>query len=137
MRAATLDVSERDFVKVVELDGVRPVKVMFREILPNLVTPLMVETGLRLTFSIGIMTGLAFLGFGQNPPAANWGLMINENRIGLVLNPWSVVFPAALIAILTIGANTYTDAVARVSIGAERAAESVLLVEQLAGSGSL
>ena len=68
---------------------------MVKEILPNLVSPLMVETGLRLTYSIVIMAGLAFLGFGQQPPAANWGTMINENRIGLPLNPWAVIVPAA------------------------------------------
>jgi peptide/nickel transport system permease protein len=81
---------------------------------------LMVEAGLRLTYSIVIIAGLAFLGFGQAPPAANWGTMINENRAGLVLNPWAVVVPALLIALLTIGTNTFTDAVARVSIGIDR-----------------
>ena len=50
----------------------------------------------------GTSAGLAFLGFGQAPPAANWGLMINENRSGLPLNPWAVIVPAALIALLTI-----------------------------------
>ena len=87
IRSATLDISERDYVKVVELQGMRPAKVMTSEILPNLISPLMVEAGLRLTYSIVIMAGLAFLGFGQPPPAANWGLMINENRIGLAAQP--------------------------------------------------
>jgi peptide/nickel transport system permease protein len=63
---------------------------------------------------------LSFLGFGQPPPAPNWGIMINENRQGLVLNPWAVVVPAILIALLTIGASTFTDAVARVTIGIDR-----------------
>jgi peptide/nickel transport system permease protein len=124
LRAAALDVSERDFVKATELLGVRRRRIMTREILPNLVSPLMVEGGLRLTYSIVIIAGLAFLGFGQAPPAPDWGIMINENRIGLVLNPWSVVVPAALIALLTIGINTFTDAVARVSIGIDRAVET-------------
>ena len=106
LRAATLDVSERDFVKAVELDGVRSSQIMRREILPNLVTPLMVEAGLRLTFSIVTIAGLAFLGFGQQPPSPNWGLMINENRIGLSANPWAVIVPAAVIALLTVGVNT-------------------------------
>src|SRR5215475_14225178 len=65
IRSATLDISERDYVKVVELQGMRPAKVMTSEILPNLISPLMVEAGLRLTYSIVIMAGLAFLGFGQ------------------------------------------------------------------------
>ena len=84
MRAATLDVSERDFVKATELLGVKRGRIMAEEILPNLVSPLMVEIGLRLTYSIVIIAGLSFLGFGQPPPAPNWGIMINENRQGLV-----------------------------------------------------
>jgi len=124
MRSAALDVSERDFVKAVELLGVRRRKIMAKEILPNLISPLMVESGLRLTYSIVIIAGLSFLGFGQAPPAPNWGIMINENRIGLVLNPWAVIIPAALIALLTIGINTWTDAVARVAIGIDREAET-------------
>jgi len=120
MRSAALEVSERDFVKASELVGTPRRKIMTREILPNLISPLMVEAGLRLTYSIVIIAGLAFLGFGQAPPAANWGTMINENRAGLVLNPWAVVVPALLIALLTIGTNTFTDAVARVSIGIDR-----------------
>ena len=126
-RSATLDVTERDFVKVAELQGMRSSKVMIREILPNLISPLMVEAGLRLTYSIVIMAGLSFLGFGQQPPAPNWGLMINENRIGLVVNPWAVIVPAALIAILTIGLNTFTDAIARASLGVDRPAEEMVV----------
>jgi peptide/nickel transport system permease protein len=131
IRSATLDVTERDFVKVVELQGMRSAKVMAKEILPNLISPLMVEAGLRLTYSIVIMAGLSFLGFGQQPPAANWGLMINENRIGLPLNPWAVIVPAALIALLTIGTNTFTDAVARVTLGVDRMPEEAVLTDDL------
>jgi peptide/nickel transport system permease protein len=132
MRSAALDVSERDFVKATELLGIKRRHIMTREILPNLITPVMVETGLRLTYSIVIIAGLSFLGFGQAPPAANWGVMINENRSGLVLNPWAVVVPAVLIALLTIGANTFTDAVARVTIGVDRESESGALADALA-----
>ncbi len=131
IRSATLDISERDYVKVAELQGMRPSKIMRKEILPNLVAPLMVEAGLRLTYSIIIMAGLAFLGFGQPPPAPNWGTMINENRIGLSLNPWAVVAPAILIALLTIGTNTFTDAFARVAIGIDRRPEEAALISDL------
>lgn len=130
MRAATLEVSERDFVKALEIDGVRTTRVMSQEILPNLVSPLMVESGLRLTFSIIGMTALTFLGFGQQPPSASWGLMINENRVGLVANPWGVIAPAVLIALLTVGVNMYTDAVARVTIGVDRFPEEAVIAIQ-------
>jgi peptide/nickel transport system permease protein len=133
MRSATLDVSERDFVKATELLGVKRRRIMAGEILPNLVSPLMVEIGLRLTYSIVIIAGLSFLGFGQPPPSPNWGIMINENRQGLVLNPWAVVVPAILIALLTIGASTFTDAIARVTIGIDREAETGALPTLVAG----
>ena len=131
LRSATLDVSERDFVKVAELQGMRPARVMRKEILPNLVSPLMVEAGLRLTYSILIIAGLAFLGFGPPPPTANWGVMINENLQGLALNPWATVAPAIVIAVLTIGTNTFTDAFARVAIGVDRRPEEVALIDNL------
>ncbi|HET7015594.1 MAG TPA: ABC transporter substrate-binding protein [Streptosporangiaceae bacterium] len=97
------------------------------ESVPNLVSVLMVEIGLRLTFSITLIAGLTFIGFGLRPPAPNWGIMINENRIGLTLNPWAVLAPITLIAILTIGMNLLTDAFASVAIGVDRAGD--LMVE--------
>ena len=135
LRSAALSVSERDFVKAAEVWGIKPWRIMATEILPNLVTPVMVEVGLRLTYSIVIIASLSFLGFGQAPPAPNWGIMINENRIGLVANPWGVVVPAALIVLLTIGINTFTDAVTRVAIGVDRRPEETMLLEGLALDG--
>ena len=115
-------------MKAAELQGMRPAAVMAKEILPSLSTPLMVEAGLRLTYSIIIMSGLAFLGFGQQPPAASWGMMINENRAGLPLNPWAVIIPAVMIALLTIGTNLLTDAIGQAAIGVDRQpAEAALL----------
>ena len=60
--------------------------------------------------------------FGLQPPAADWGLMINENRIGVVIQPWPVVLPVAAIAVLTIGMNLITDGIARAAIGIGRSA---------------
>jgi peptide/nickel transport system permease protein len=120
LRSATLDVAERDFVRAAQLDGISSAKLITREIAPNLVSPLMVETGLRLTWSIAIIAGLSFLGLGLPPPSPNWGQMISENRVGIALNPWGTVAPAIVIALLTIGVNTFTDAVARVALGVDR-----------------
>ncbi|MGH6881322.1 MAG: ABC transporter permease [Hypericibacter sp.] len=116
-RAATLRVVEEDFVRFAEVIGMSGWKIMTREIFPNIVNPLMVEFGLRFTYSIALIAGLSFLGFGQQPPAADWGLMINENRIGMGQNPWPVVVPILLIALLTIGMNLFTDALARAAMG--------------------
>jgi peptide/nickel transport system permease protein len=126
-RAAALDICERDFVRAAQILGIPARRVLRREVLPNLTSVLMVELGLRLTYSILVIAGLSFLGFGLQPPAASWGLMINENRIGLVANPWGVLAPTLLIAALTIGMNTLTDAIARASLGVGRQAEDALL----------
>jgi peptide/nickel transport system permease protein len=120
LRSATLDVAERDFVRAAQLDGTSSARVITFEVAPNLVSPLMVESGLRLTWSIGIIAGLSFLGFGPPPPAPNWGTMISENRVGIQLNPWGTLAPAFVIGVLAIGVNTFTDAVARVALGVDR-----------------
>lgn len=114
-RSATLKLADADFVLFAETTGAPAWKIMVREILPNITDPLLVELGLRFTYSIALITGLSFLGFGQQPPTPDWGLMINENRIGMAQNPWSVLAPIALIALLTIGMNLFTDAISRVS----------------------
>lgn len=119
VRSSALDICERDFVRAAQAWGIPGRLVMFRNILPNLVTPLMVEIGLRLSWAIIIMSGLSFLGFGLQPPVADWGRMINENRIGLIANPWSVLAAAIMLAIVGVAFNTFADAVSRVSLGVE------------------
>ena len=116
MYSSAQDVVERDYVKVARMWGTPARTVVRREVLPNLMSPLMVDAGIRLSFSIIIVAGLAFLGFGRQPPGADWGVMINENRLGLLLDPWGVVAPAILLVILAIGANTFTDAIARTTL---------------------
>jgi len=124
LRDSALGVVERDFVKAAEATGVRRWRIMSGEILPNVTGPLMVELGLRLTFSIGLIAALSFLGLGLQPPAADWGLMINENRIAMTFQPWGVVLPVIAIAVLTIGTNLVTDGLARASAGIDRGVTS-------------
>jgi peptide/nickel transport system permease protein len=118
-RAATVRTVEQDHVKYAEAFGIPRRNVILGEVVPNIMSPVMVETGLRLTYSIAIIASLSFLGFGLQPPSADWGLMVNENRIGIQQNPWPVVAPIVLLAILTVGANTFSDAVARAALGIE------------------
>ena len=120
VHGCTQEVKERDFVVAAESLGVSRLKIAFTEILPNISSPLMVEGGLRLTSSVAIIASLSFLGFGLQPPAADWGLMVNENRVGLIVQPYSVFVPVALIAILTIGVNLATDGIAHAMIGIGR-----------------
>jgi peptide/nickel transport system permease protein len=120
MRGAALQVVERDFVKAAEAVGEKRRTILFSELLPNVTSPLLVEIGLRLTYSIGLVAGISFLGFGLQPPHADWGLMINENRLSITVQPWSVVLPVLAIALLTVGTNLVTDGIARAAIGLER-----------------
>ena len=119
-RGATLEIVGRDFVRASEALGVPRRRILAGEILPNITSPLLVEFGLRLTYSIGLIAAMSFLGFGMQPPACDWGLMINENRIGLLVQPYSILVPVGLIAILTIGVNLATDGLSHAMIGLER-----------------
>ena len=119
VRGAAFSVVERDFVKAAESVGIPRWRIMLGEIVPNVSSTLAVEFGLRLTYSIGLVAGLSFLGIGLQPPSPDWGLMINENRIALTVQPWPVVLPAIAIAVLTIGTNLVTDGLAKASIGGD------------------
>ncbi|MBP8919673.1 MAG: ABC transporter permease subunit, partial [Micropruina sp.] len=81
------------------------------ELGPNLVVPLLAETGLRLTYSIGTVAAIGFLGFASNPNAADWGQMTNENRLALLVQPWGVLAPVILIGLFTIGTNLIADGI--------------------------
>jgi peptide/nickel transport system permease protein len=120
IRGAALQVVERDFVNAAEAVGEPRRRIIFGELLPNVTSPLLVEVGLRLTYSIGLIAALNFIGDGIQPPAADWGVMINENRLSVSVQPWGVLLPIIAIALLTIGTNLLTDAFARAAIGLNR-----------------
>jgi peptide/nickel transport system permease protein len=84
-------------------------------VLPNMNAPLLAEAGLRLTYSIGIVAGIGFLGFSTNPGAADWGQMINENRLALLVQPWGVLAPVIIIGIFTVGTNLMADGIAQLA----------------------
>jgi peptide/nickel transport system permease protein len=120
IRGAAVQVVERDFIKAAEAVGEPRRRIIFGELLPNVTSPLLVELGLRLTYSIGLIAGINFLGLGLQPPTSDWGLMVNENRLALTFQPWGVLLPIIAIALLTIGTNLLTDAFARAAIGIDR-----------------
>jgi peptide/nickel transport system permease protein len=124
MRGAALEVVERDFVKSAEVVGERRWRIVFGEVLPNVTSPLLVELGLRMTYSIGLVAAISFLGFGLQPPTADWGLMINENRLSITVQPWAVLLPVAAIGLLTVGTNLITDGLSRVLAGIDRRGDS-------------
>jgi peptide/nickel transport system permease protein len=120
VRAAAQPIVERDFVASAEALGLPRWRILFGEILPNVLSPLMVEASLRLTYSIGLIAALAFLGFTPNPNGADWGLMIQENQLALVVQPWGVVLPIVAVALLTMGTGMIGDGIARAAAGIDR-----------------
>jgi peptide/nickel transport system permease protein len=123
MRGAAQQIVERDFIKADEVAGERRSRIIMEGLLPNVTSPLLVELGLRMTFSIGLVAAISFLGFGLQPPTADWGLMINENRLSITVMPWGVLLPVLAIGVLTVGTNLVTDGIARAAIGLERSNE--------------
>jgi peptide/nickel transport system permease protein len=113
VRSATLEQSVRAFVEAAVARGERASAIITREIVPNIVPSVMADAGLRLTYSIILVASVNFFGLGLQPPAADWALMISENRSGFNLNPWVIIAPAVMIALLTISVNLVGDAVAR------------------------
>ena len=124
IRGAALEIVERDFVKSAEVVGEKRWRIVFGEVLPNVTSPLLVEAGLRMTYSIGLVAGISFLGFGLQPPDADWGLMINENRLSITVQPWAVLLPVIAIGLLTVGTNLITDGLSRALAGIDRRADS-------------
>jgi ABC-type dipeptide/oligopeptide/nickel transport system permease subunit len=113
IRSATLEQSVRGFVEAAVARGESTAAILRREILPNIAGPIAADVGLRFTYAIILVASVNFLGLGLQPPAADWALIISENRTGLTLNPYVILVPAALIALLTISVNLVGDAIAR------------------------
>lgn len=113
VRAAALEVLDLLYVEAARARGERSLYIVTREILPNIRAPLLVDFGLRFTGSILLVAAVSFLGFGLQPPAADWGVMVGENRVGLTLQPWPVVMPVLALALLTIGINLVIDGYGR------------------------
>jgi peptide/nickel transport system permease protein len=118
-RGAAVEVVERDFIRAAEAMGESRRRIVLGDVLPNVTGPLVVEASLRLSFNIAVVAGLSVLGFGIQPPNADWGLMINENRNGLTLQPWPVVLPVIAIGLLTIATSLIGDGFSRALAGIE------------------
>jgi peptide/nickel transport system permease protein len=120
-RGAAQPVVERDFIAASEAMGVPRWRIVSSELLPNCLGPLMVEASLRLTYSIALIAGLAYLGLSANPNGANWGTMIRQNQFVLAVQPWGAVAPIIAIALLTMGTGLIGDGIARTAAGIDRA----------------
>lgn len=108
-RAVGMDVAAMDYVSVARARGEGTLWVLVHEILPNVSVPLVVDFGIRLSFSILFMSSLSFLGLGVQPPMADWGSLVRENMAGISTGAWTPIFPALAIASFTVGLNLMID----------------------------
>ncbi len=108
-RAVALNVVVMDYVEAAKLRGERMVWIVFREIIPNILPPLITEFGLRFCFVFLTISALSFLGVGIQPPSADWGSMVAENKSLITYGNPTPLYPAAAIAILTVAVNFVVD----------------------------
>ncbi len=108
-RAVAVDIAVMDYVEAARLRGERTRWIILREILPNALSPLVAELGLRFIFAVLFISTLSVLGLGVQPPLADWGGMVKENKDGLVYGVSAALVPALAIAVLSISVNLVAD----------------------------
>lgn len=109
-RSMVLKVKKRDFVEAAVVNGGTPIHILWTHIVPNIL-PLMVITAAADIGAVMMeLAGLSFLGFGSQPPAPEWGLMLNEGRIQLQTAPWLMFFPGLAIFLTVVIFNLWGDA---------------------------
>jgi peptide/nickel transport system permease protein len=116
VRATVLGERELEYVQAARLRGERAPYVMFVEILPNVMGPIIVEATVRLGYAIFAVAGLTFLGFGVQPPSPDWSLQIADNYqlLNAGTYEWTVLFPGLAIASLIVGVNLVADGLQQV-----------------------
>lgn len=108
-RAAASNVAQANFIDASRLRGESTAGIIRRDILPNVLPTLSADFGTRVASSIMLIAGATFLGLGQTPPAANWALMVSENRVGLPAQPMATLAPAILIGLFVLAVNLVGD----------------------------
>lgn len=116
VRSMVLDLKTKEFVEAARVRGERTSYILFREILPNSLPPLLVETSMRFSYSIFLVASLGFLGLGVQPPSPDWGLQINEARNFFAIAPHTLLFPAGTIAILVVATSLMSDGLRQVML---------------------
>lgn len=114
VRAAVLGEAGLDYVEAARLRGERSPYVMFSEVLPNVMPPILVEATIRLGYAIFAVATLTFIGFGLQPPSPDWAVQIVDNYQYLSEEWWTVLFPAIAIASLVVAVNLVSDSVQQV-----------------------
>ncbi len=111
VRSLVLDVRNREYVHAARLRGESSLHIMFREILPNCLGPVIIDACLRVGYAAFAIGTLGFLGLGLPPPNPDWGRSVAEGRIWMITAPWIAIAPALAISSLVVGLNLFADGV--------------------------
>jgi len=109
-RSSVLSIRTREYVLAAVARGEPSHYIVLREVLPNAIGPIIVESTIRVAFAIMIGATLGFLGLGAQPPSTEWGLMVAEARQFMFRNAWTVAVPGVAIAMAAMGFNLFGDA---------------------------
>ncbi len=113
VRSATLEVFTRGYVEAAIARGEPTRSLLAREVLPNISGIITADLGLRFSWGIILVASVNFLGVGIQPPTPDLGLMVSENRVVIASNPWAILGPSIVLAMLIIGVNLVGDAYVR------------------------
>jgi peptide/nickel transport system permease protein len=109
VRGPVLALKEREFVEAARALGARASRIIARHVLPNLLSVLIVQTSIALSWAVLTEASLSFLGLSAQPPAPSWGVMLNEGRQNLELAPHMAIFPGLAIMLAVLGFNLLGD----------------------------
>lgn len=108
-RGPTLVETNKEYVQAAGSLGARRVRILFRHILPNILTPVVVQATVILGVAIIVESSLSYLGLGVQPPTASWGVMVSDGRIFLQKAPWVSIFPGLAIMLAVLAFNLLGD----------------------------
>jgi len=109
VRGLTMDMRNREFVLAAKMRGENNLYIMFREILPNITGPVIVDACIRIAFAMFATGSLGYLGLGVPPPYPDWGVMIGEGRTWIFQFPWAPIPPIIAISSLVVSLNLIAD----------------------------
>ena len=110
LRAEYLSIREMDFIEAAHAMGAASIRVITRHILPNAISPIIVQSTLMLGFAIMLESGMSFLGFGIQPPTPSWGNLLSNAQQHMTRHPWLAIFPGLMIFLTVISINYIGDA---------------------------
>ncbi|MBW2443676.1 MAG: ABC transporter permease [Deltaproteobacteria bacterium] len=108
-RAVSMTIWEREFIAAARASGISDWATAWRHVLPNILSPLLIQGTIQFAVAILAEAGLSYLGLGTQPPHASWGRMLNEAQTFMNLSPWMAIFPGLAIAWAVLGLNLLGD----------------------------